>query len=636
MAKILKTIGIVLGIFILLFVVIVIGFVSFVSPNRFKPLITNQVKKYSGRELSIDGDLSWQVFPTLGVKAGHFSLYNPEGFKQKTFAEIESATVSVKVIPLLRGKVQSQGMTIKGLKLYLIKNADGKVNWQSVPSPTEIPANTKKEVDYSTAKQAAFGGLAVSTIDISNAMISFVDEQTKKTFTVDHFNLQVKDINLVKPFSLNSSFNFKNNESQAASFKIQTKISLSVEKQLVALNDFNVNAKLNNKGHDYDAKVSAQILTNLEKETLQIDDLTGSIENLTLKGKVNITQFPKEPMASGQFEVEPLDLRAFLKKIGMDVDHLKNVRDLTGRFNFTMGKTLKSLKAEGNFKLNELQTDKIYVSDINVKTNLQNGILQLAPFTGKFYQGMIDGQMKVDFLSTLPQISLQAKLNNVQAEPLLQNLKPQQKLKISGVGNVDLNLTSAGNNSDALISNLNGNVALQFNNGILKGIDINYFIDSAIALANKQPVSTTDTEQTPFGTLTASANIQKGIVSNKDLYLNAPRFETRGNGTINLVSQQIHYQLQIMIKKDDPSRRDNLSNLYGYGVPLAIIGNLNNPAIRLDMEVLMKEIAEQQLKKAKEQVQEKIQDKIKEHLPDELKDKIPENAGKLLNNILGQ
>src|SRR5690348_13987385 len=121
--KLLKIIAGLLGIVVLIGILALVLLVTFVSPNRFKPLIIDQVKKYTGRDLVIDGDLSWTIFPSLGVKVGHLELNNPTGFKQKTFAEIDSATVGVKLFPLLHKHVESSGVTLSGMKLYLIKNA---------------------------------------------------------------------------------------------------------------------------------------------------------------------------------------------------------------------------------------------------------------------------------------------------------------------------------------------------------------------------------------------------------------------------------------------------------------------------------------------------------------------------------
>ena len=97
MSKFLKFTGVVLGIVLLLLALAVAVLVTLVSPNRLKPIMMDQVKKHTGREFVIDGDLSWSFFPYLGVKAGHLSLGNPSEFTQKIFVEFDGAMSRSKV-----------------------------------------------------------------------------------------------------------------------------------------------------------------------------------------------------------------------------------------------------------------------------------------------------------------------------------------------------------------------------------------------------------------------------------------------------------------------------------------------------------------------------------------------------------
>src|SRR5580704_3578924 len=101
MKKTIKWIGILVGMVLLLAIFLVISLATFVNPNRFKPLLAEKIKHYTGRQLIIDSDLSWTIFPAIGVKTGHIVLKNPEGFDQGIFAEVKDLTVSIKLMPLL-------------------------------------------------------------------------------------------------------------------------------------------------------------------------------------------------------------------------------------------------------------------------------------------------------------------------------------------------------------------------------------------------------------------------------------------------------------------------------------------------------------------------------------------------------
>jgi uridine kinase len=65
---------------IALVIVALLALILFVNPNQFKPMIVEQVQKNTGMTLAIEGDISWQFFPSLGFSVGKTELRNPEGF----------------------------------------------------------------------------------------------------------------------------------------------------------------------------------------------------------------------------------------------------------------------------------------------------------------------------------------------------------------------------------------------------------------------------------------------------------------------------------------------------------------------------------------------------------------------------
>lgn len=630
MKKFLKYASIILGVLIIIAIVVLALLVTFVNPNRFKPLITEQVKKYTGRDLVMDGDLSWTLFPYLGVKIGHLELSNPPEFKQKVFAEIQGAMIGVKLLPLLHSQIESSGMSLKGLKLNLIKNVNGKTNWQDLSQSSSASAATvTTESPVPNTKKSTMK-FSISAIDITNATISWIDEKSKQTLDIEKFDMQAKNISLTKPFPFTTAFDFVgHNPSLSGHVAVTSKMAINLEKEIYLIDDLDLIAKVNKDKKNINFEIKGNVAADMARQKLQLDNLVANLANLRLSGKANVTDFPSKPQVIGHVHIHPFDVKNWLQTIGQDVSTLQTLKNLSGDFEFTAGTSLSSVDLKGSAKLDEVQTAKVKMTSINVQTQMQKGTLTLSPLTAQFYQGALEGLAKVNLTTAVPQMTLQAKLTNMQAEPLLTDLAPTQKLKLSGTGNIDLQITTAGTSADVITKNLNGTARLSFSNGTVKGIDIGYLIDSAIALVNKQSTPGSNTEQTPFGSLTASATIHNGVISNQDLYLNSPRFDSKGAGTIDLVAKQIKYELQTTIKQPGgESKKNNLANLYGYMIPINITGSLDNPSIRMDMQGLMKSVAQEQLQKAKSQVQEKIQERIKKE--------IPGKAGELLNNLLGQ
>lgn len=623
MKKLLKVIASVVGIVVLLAILAAILLVTFVSPNRFKPLITEQVKKTTGRQLTIDGDLSWSFFPVIGVKVGHATLYNLPQFSQKVFAEIDHATVAVKLLPLLSSQIESSGVVLKGMKLNLIKNADGKTNWEDLTKKTSAPSVPVTPKSSEELGGAAVG-LVVSALDISNSSVTWDDKQAKNYFDVDNFELHAKDINLKNAFPFSTQFNVASkNPALAGQISLKSEILLNVDNQIFQLNDTDLKANLNN----VDIRIRGNIEANMAKQTLLLNDFTGQIANMSVFGKMNVTDFISQPVAKGKVEIKPVDFKAWLQAVGQKADNLLEMKNLSGTMSFTAS-SAKNINAQGRLSVDTLQAAKIKMTDVNVEIKFQNSVLQLSPVTAKLYQGDLYGQAKVDLNGVMPLLSMQAKLSDIQAEPLLQDLGGESdKIKFSGKGNVDLKMISAGKDADTILKNLSGSGSLNFADGELKGVDLGYMVDSAVALAKQQPVASSDTKKTSFGSLTGTIVIQNGVVTNNDLHFDAPRFDSTGKGDINLVSQTIDYSLQTKVKKISADRKDNLLDLYGMSIPIRITGSLSDPKVGLDTNDLLRQIAMHQIEKAKSNVQEDVKNKIQ--------DQIKDNAGKLLNNFLG-
>src|SRR5512140_945344 len=98
--------------------------------NQFKTDITALVKDKTGRTLAIDGAIKLAFFPKIGVELGKLSLSEHKG--SKVFAAVDSARVSVDLLPLLSGKVVVDRIAVDGLKASLTRHKDGSSNFDDL------------------------------------------------------------------------------------------------------------------------------------------------------------------------------------------------------------------------------------------------------------------------------------------------------------------------------------------------------------------------------------------------------------------------------------------------------------------------------------------------------------------------
>jgi AsmA protein len=108
----------------------VAALVLLVDPNRYKAPIADAVQKHYGRTLRINGDLSLTVFPRLGIEIENMSLSEPGS--NQVFAAVDSARVSVALLPLMSRRLVVDHVKIDGLKANIVRDRQGRFNFDDL------------------------------------------------------------------------------------------------------------------------------------------------------------------------------------------------------------------------------------------------------------------------------------------------------------------------------------------------------------------------------------------------------------------------------------------------------------------------------------------------------------------------
>lgn len=201
--KILKGIGITVAVLVLLLAGL-LAYVSFAfDPNQFKAQITQVVLEKKQRTLAIDGDIKLRFFPKLGVELGRVSL--SEKNNQVHFAKLDSARVSLALLPLLSKKIVVDKISLRGLELHWQRDESGVSNIDDLLSKSQNDDTHEPEAATSTGNALLFD---VEGIELRDAQIQISDAKTQfngalknlqfssgrladKTPTAIHFSSQI-------------------------------------------------------------------------------------------------------------------------------------------------------------------------------------------------------------------------------------------------------------------------------------------------------------------------------------------------------------------------------------------------------------------------------------------------------------
>jgi AsmA protein len=256
-----------------------------------------------------------------------------------------------------------------------------------------------------------------------------------------------------------------------------------------------------------------------------------------------------------------------------------------------------------------LQVNQVQATAVGAKVKFQDQLLQIQPLTANFYQGILQSKVQISLKKASPVVQVVADLKNVDLASLMKSLSGEPgQLSFEGRATMTADVNTQGNKTEELLKHLNGSGSFSLDKGVMKGIDLAFYVETAAALINKQSLPTRlPHDQSEVGRLTGTAVIKNGVLYNTDLLLESPLFTTTGKGSINLVKKTLDYHLEVTPQAGQSNNA--LWALAGKKVPIHVSGYWNNPTVSLDTLALMQAIGKEQLQKVQEQIQKALPDK---------------------------
>ncbi len=286
----LRKIAIGTAIVVALLALALVALVLFVDVNRFKPQIQQAVKERTDRTLSIAGDLSLRVVPRIAVALPKTSL--SEHGSDKPFATLDSARVSVALLPLLSGRVEASKISIEGLTATIERRADGSTNIDDLLRGQDTPAQGAETKDAGTnakdanAKNAAGGPPAfeIGGIELANANLTLRDLASRNTIALTQLNLDAGRIATVSRTPLRLSTQFSStNPVASGSVEARGDIDIDLVKQAFGAQGLDASVKGSLDKQPLEATLKAARLA-VAGTTLRVGDLTLTARG-TMPGK---------------------------------------------------------------------------------------------------------------------------------------------------------------------------------------------------------------------------------------------------------------------------------------------------------------------------------------------------------------
>lgn len=309
-----------------------------VDPNDFRDEIVERVREATGRELRIEGDLGISVFPWLGVSVERASLASPPAFGGEPFARLARAELTARLMPLLERRLEVDRVRIEGLRLNLVRDAEGRANWEGLGAPVPPPAAPPA----SAAAPGGSGGaptgvwVAVDQIELAGGHLTFDDRTSGRSLTVEGLAGEAGPIVPGMPVELSVAGVLIDGVSGMrapfrAAGRFATLVEPTGEARIIAEG---LTLDLNASGGPLEdgtlpVAASASAAYAPVPGTLSAPGITIRSAGLSLSGDLAAEGLDGEPVFSGRLALPAHDLRAWLARRGLRLPATADPQALT-------------------------------------------------------------------------------------------------------------------------------------------------------------------------------------------------------------------------------------------------------------------------------------------------------------------
>ncbi|MFZ5427168.1 MAG: AsmA family protein [Thermodesulfobacteriota bacterium] len=177
------------------------------DPGVFKGRISKAVKDTAGMDVSFDGPIKVAYFPSLGVQLEKVTVLSPPQAGGGVLMKLAKAAVSVKLMPLLSGKVETGEITVDGLELNLVRDEQGRLNLP-VPPVKEVKVEGEKVVVVTETDERYSIDYQIDAVTITNTLLTYDDRMTRNRYAIRDFTLSSGKVVRGQPFKVSLGFGY--------------------------------------------------------------------------------------------------------------------------------------------------------------------------------------------------------------------------------------------------------------------------------------------------------------------------------------------------------------------------------------------------------------------------------------------
>lgn len=659
MSWVIRIVGGLLAIVVLL---VVVG-PMLIAKDTLTAAAQEQATAALGRKVDIGAVTDISLLPPrLGLE--NLTVANADGFNGPPLVQVEKAKLAVKLFPLFGGRVEIEKFELDAPQISLQTKNDGTNNFT-----LGTAVDQAEPTDASTAVSSPARAAVVGTIIINDGAVRY--QEPEATYTAQAVNASLVLPPLGSPLQLKLDMSLEG---------IPTVVALQVDDPWRVTETDSVTANLNVDvaGNTLSGQMEAVTtpLTLSGPITIELPDLdalepllgaetlaaTEPLGNISITGTAQldgdnagfrsaryetavasgtgdfvIALTGERPKLTGELTADNVDLRPFMPPTEETTDSASSFPpwsdddvDLSG---------LRGVDADIHVAANNVTMPTYALTDVQAKITGVAGLVTLDLNEARAFAGQANGQVRLDARPAKANLNTKFKFNDVDfalAAPALLGTD-----RLTGVGGLNLTLSTNGSSQAAWVENLNGNVAVNMTGGSILGVDLNVIANSGISLVDRlQSGKGLATSLGPsFSTLTTNAvsedaktqfdlanvniALTNGVSNFGQAQLSSDTFRASVSGGANLPQQSVDVSILLSAKAPEATGYRELK------APVKISGTFSDPKISVDTSPIVQELTRGAARDALGKVGINVDDD--KSIEDTLRDK----ARSELRNIFG-
>ena len=576
-----------------------------IDVNNYRDEIAAQFRKATGRDLAIGGDMDLSISLNPAVVVEQVAIANADWGSRPHMIVLERAEAEIELLPLLAGDIRVTRLILVEPDILLETNPDGLTNWQPPADGRPAEKDGLSPVLMFTHVEIRRGSLTYKDARTGNEMRLDLDRGSARAASFGlPLAIDARGAWNGTPFSiagtLDSLARLASGQSvelalDAEAFGFAARLSGVVAEPgtLTGLDlrievhgaDLSTLAPLAGSGLPALGPIALDARVEGSADKLRIEDLDAELASSDLSGRIDLSLTGRRPRLTGTLASNRIDL-----------DELRQVSSGSGRPSATGSGArrqngqpdrvfpddpipldgFKAADLDLTVSVEKLTGYSVPVSVIRARMNLDNGSLELKPFSAIVAGSQVEGELRLDTGRETPSLRLAAGAAELDVGRLLAEAGVTDVFEGKAKASVDL--AGSGESVAALMAGLDGDIRLVVGNGRLKTQAFDSVVGGASAVLGT--LFSGRMQWTVLNCAVASIGIEQGRATSRLALIDTEYSTVSAKGTANLASEILNLVVEPQAK----------SATLNVAVPVLVGGTFANPQFRPEPGATLKKL----------------------------------------------